>query len=99
MRKGFQVVGEDVAPPEQTSAPSAATPNADSEKALQILALSLRVVGQRFVTALSNLFTAGALLSAWLLWRSILPSPTANQLVGVSLYCGFILAVEWVRRK
>ena len=98
MAKPFALVGEQEAPQAPPSPPTAAQ-QADTQRALQVLMLSLKVVGQRFVTALSNLFTAGALLSAWLLWSRILPNPTINQLIGGTLYCGFILAVEFVRRK
>lgn len=95
MANAFKVVGEETIESPQI------TPNRspeDANKALQILMLSLRVVGQRFVIAISNLFTAAALASAWFLWREILPNPTTAQLVGVGLYAAFLLAIEFVRR-
>lgn len=98
MPKAFQIVGEAEAavPPPAPGTPQQA---ADSERALKILMLSLRVVGQRFVTGIAHLFTAAALCSAWLLWARVLPNPTVNQLIGATLYSVFILAVEWVRKK
>jgi hypothetical protein len=93
--KSFKIVGEE----EAQELPPNPKINTDTEKAMQILMLSLVVVGKRFITALSHLFTAAALLSAWLLWRSVLPSPTVTQLIGVTLFGAFVLAIEWVRRK
>ena len=96
MPKAFQIVGEQElqAPPQPNAAPAD-----EKQQALQILMLSLRVVGQRFVTALSHLFTAAALASAWALWARVLPNPNVNQIVAVSLYCAFIGAVEVLRRR
>lgn len=97
MGKPFAVVGEQDAP--QAPAPPSPEQQAAQQQALKILMLSLKVVGQRFVTALSNLFTAAALASAWFLWQSVLPNPTVNQLIGVTLYALFVGGIEWVRRK
>jgi hypothetical protein len=96
MPKPFQIVGEGEVPPAPAGTPQGA---AETQRALQILMLSLRVVGQRFITALSNLFTAAALASAWLLWSRVLPNPTVNQIVAVTLYSAFVGAIDWARRR
>lgn len=94
----FALVGEqDVAV--NTQAATVATPSAQVAQATNILLLSLAVVSKRFVTALSHLFTAAALLSAWFLWSRILPNPSINQIAGASLYSIFVLAVDYVRRR
>lgn len=67
--------------------------------AIETLMLSLKALSQRALTAASALFTGAALFSAWWLWRSVLPNPSIEQLVGVTLYALFILAIEIVRRR
>ncbi len=71
----------------------------EPDHAAEMLALALKGLSQRAAIALSSLFTAAGLLSAWWLWSSILPQPTDRQLVGVTLYAVFLLALEFVRRK
>jgi hypothetical protein len=95
----FAVVNETETPLPQVSPADIAKAKAEHEQAMKVLQFSIATIGKRFITALSNLFTAAALLSAWLLWRSVLPSPTVTQLVGLALYAVFILTTEWVRRK
>lgn len=95
----FAVVNETEAPQPQLSPADAAKAKAEHEQAMKVLQFSIATISKRFVTGLSNLFTAGALLSAWLLWRAILPAPTVTQLVGVGLYAVFLLAIEWIRRR
>ena len=96
MPKAFTIVGEEQAP--DNPIPQTPAQAQDAANAVRLLMLSLRVVSQRFVTALSHLFTAVGLASAWYLWLKILPNPTITQLVGVGLYAGFLLAIEFVRR-
>ena len=67
--------------------------------AIDGLMLALTALNKRFVVALSNLFTAGGLIGAWLLWDSVLPSPSIPQLVGLGEYAVFFLALEYVRRR
>lgn len=71
----------------------------DRSFSVKLLALSLQALSQRALVALSALFTAGALFSAWWLWNETLPAPTGLQLVGLAMYGAFILALEWVRRR
>ncbi len=98
MARGFVQVDE----PDPTPTLPFRPPVQDHEEtshAAEMLALALKGLSQRATIALSNLFTAAGLLSAWWLWSTILPQPTDRQLVGVTLYAVFLLALEFVRRK
>ena len=53
---------------------------AETSQAAEMLALALRGLSQRAAIAISSLFTAAGLLSAWWLWATILPAPTDRQL-------------------
>ena len=95
---GFQVVSEQ----EEAEAQVIAHPSANdgaAKIAAEGVMLALRALSQRALVALSTLFTAAGLLSAFWLWSTVLPSPTDRQLIGVSLYGIFLLALEIVRRR
>ena len=94
----FNIVGEEEMQQPQQAPPQPAG-NADTARAVQILALALLTVSQRFVIAVSNLLTAAAVGSAFWLWWRVLPNPDVEQLVGLGLYALFLLAVETVRRR
>ena len=96
-KRGFAVIGSEDTPDEAATI-AAATPD-NTERGAQLLMLSVRALSQRALTAITNLFTAGAVLSAWWLWSTVLPNPTPLQLVGVGGYAVFLLAIEIVRRK
>lgn len=67
--------------------------------AVAAVKLLIATLSQKTLAALSSLVTGAALFSAWWLWTSILTEPTVNQLVGVSLYALFLLAIEYIRRR
>lgn len=70
------------------------------EKALGLLLLSLKALSQRALVAISSLFTFAAVGSAWWLFDNDIPAdPSVRQLIGLTLYSGFLLAVLWIRRK
>lgn len=71
----------------------------DKSAATEMLLLALGALSKRAVIALSSLFTVASVASAFWLWMGILPSPSINQLVGVSLYAVFVLAIEYIRRR
>ena len=87
--------------PEVQAPPAAPSPEQIKQQqvATQMLALALRTMSQKALIAVSSLFTAAALFSAWWLWNSVLPDPSDRQLVGVGLYALFILILEFVRRR
>jgi hypothetical protein len=90
----FQVLAEE----ELAEAPAPKTPDEASQRNMQLLLLSIRIVSQRFITAVSHLFTAAMVGSALLLWWRALPDPTPLQLVGLGMWAVFLLAVEFIRR-
>lgn len=93
--QGFKQVGET-----DTDARVVEHPNAQhATVTAQALAIALRALSQRAVTALSSLFTAGTVLSAWWLWLQAPPDPSTRQLVGLALYALFILALHGIRRR
>lgn len=64
-----------------------------------LLVTSLRALSLRAVVALSNLFMAASAGSAWWLWYVTLPNPSIPQLVGLTLYGLFILALNFMMRR
>lgn len=66
---------------------------------LKILLTALTALSQRFIVALSRLFTLTTIASAFVLWFNVLPSPTIPQLVGLGLYAVFIVAMHLVVRR
>jgi len=72
---------------------------AQQAQATRMTLLAIQSLSQRALIAWSALFTAGALASAWVLWRSILPEPTPMQLTGLAGYAVFVLAIEFIRRR
>jgi hypothetical protein len=90
----FQILGEE----EITETPPPRTADEATQRNMQLLLLSLRVVSQRALTAASHLFTLLLCGSALLIWWSVLTAPTVLQLVGVGMYAAFVLAIEWIRR-
>jgi hypothetical protein len=77
-----------------------AIPPAEAERIdLNLLALGLKTVSQRFLAALVNLFTLVTMTGAWFLWYRI-PDPNLYQIVSLSIFAAFVLAANWlVRRK
>lgn len=75
------------------------TQSEDTGAAMKIMMLALKSLSQKALVALSSLFSAAAVASAWALWYGVLREPTVLQLVGCGMYACFILAVEIVRRR
>lgn len=66
---------------------------------IDLLALGLKTVSQRFVAALVNLFTLVTMTGTWFLWYKT-PDPQWNQLASLTIFALFVLAANWlVRRK
>lgn len=81
---------ESEAPPQQTQTASALT---------SLLFVSLRALSQRAIIALGNLFMAASAASAWWLFYVTLPDPSPQKLIGLALYGGFILALNFMLRR
>lgn len=101
MPRGFEALAEHEIPSisPQTTTPPQTNVAREASAATQMLLLGLKALSQRAIVALSTLFTAGGLFSAWWLWSSVLPSPSVLQLTGIGMYAVFLLALEWVRRR
>jgi hypothetical protein len=70
-----------------------------SDLGVDLLALGLKTVSQRFVAALINLFTLVSMVGVWFLWYKT-PDPNPSQIVSLSIFAAFVLAANWlVRRK
>ena len=67
--------------------------------AFDTILLALKTLSQRTIIALSQLFTLLTCVSAFALWYSVLPNPNSYQLVGLTLYGGFILLLHVVKRR
>ena len=74
-------------------------PRTESTLGVDLLALGLKTVSQRFVAALVNLFTLVTMAGTWFLWYET-PDPNPSQIVSLSIFAAFVLAANWlVRRK
>lgn len=83
--------------PEPSEAP--APPSQAANALTGLLIMSLRALSQRAVLALANLFMAASAASAWWLWYVTMPRPSIAQLVGLTLYAGFVLALNYMLRR
>lgn len=66
--------------------------------ATDALLLALRALSQRFVIALSNLFTLVTVASAFVLWYAT-PQPDILQLIKLGGYGLFVLGINWIIRR
>lgn len=87
----FQLVPDDEpeAPPKQSALHSAA---------IATLLLSLKVLSQRTLLAIDNLFTLITVGLAFWLWTSI-PEPNPYQLVSQGVFAVFVLAANVIVRR
>jgi hypothetical protein len=79
-------------------APPAAEPN----KSAALLALALRSLAARTLTAITNAFTLILVGSVWALLSQVLwngGEPTNKQLIALAGYATFCLLIDIVRRK
>jgi len=84
---------------EEDPVPASPAPPERERIDVNLLALGLKTVSQRFVAALVNLFTLVTMAGAWFLWYRI-PDPNVYQIVSLSIFAAFVLAANWlVRRK
>ena len=61
--------------------------------ATTILFTALKALSQRALVAVGNLFVLACAASAFWLWRTVLVSPSIQQLVGLGLYGLLMLAL------
>lgn len=98
-------MGNDELIQEESFKPSAKTStDATCESALgnfglDILLVSLKALSQRFVIALSQLFTLATVGSVCYLWLQVLPQPSEHQIASVGIYSAFVLLIHIIRGK
>ena len=92
----IQLIGE-----EHVDPPATAPAQQDVQEAQlrALLLTSLRALGQRATTAITNLFSLGLVLSVWLLVSRVLDDPTPLRLYALGGYAMFCLSVDVVRRR
>ena len=101
MARGTRLEAIDVAQlgiiPDEPEAPPVA-PRGQSAFA-SLLALSLKALSQRALTAAASLVDLALIASAFVLWLNVIQQPSVLQLVGIGMYAGFILVSIWIRRR
>jgi hypothetical protein len=99
MADGFELV-DDKPKGDVVRHPRNKEKDGESEIAKQFLSLILTTVSQRAAAVFSAIFTVAGLASCFWLWLVILQNttPSNQQLAGATIYCFFVLALEWVRR-
>jgi hypothetical protein len=89
----WEVVQDEPDPPEADKVEVA------SGLGIDLLALGLKTVSQRFVAALVNLFTLVTMTGTWFLWYKT-PDPNPLQILHLTIFAVFVLIANWlVRRK
>ena len=95
----LQVLGEETVqetPPVSTDQPK--TPDSEDKVAVQAWAavrMGLGILSQR---ALDMTLAFAGLATGFILWRAILPDPSVNGIIGVSLYAAFMVSILLARR-
>ena len=88
-------VGPDIELPADAGPP---VQSPGDQAALSLILLSLKALSQRTLVALASLFTLALAISVFVLAYVILTQgPTVPQLVGLGIYCIFILALHKVK--
>lgn len=72
---------------------------AQQEAATAMLALALRALSQRAITAAASLFTLLTVASAFWLALQIAVNPTPYQLTCFALYLAFVVGINIIVRK
>ena len=80
--KRFELVQDDDQP--ETASPPA------SDRATDLLFLSLQALSKRTLIAISNLFCLLTVGSVFVLFYSIIPSPNTFQIVSTTIYAVFV---------
>lgn len=79
--------------------PAPSVAQEQTERATAAMMLALSALSKKTIIAISHLFTLLLAGSAFALWWRVLPEPTTLQLIGLSLYAAFVLAIHIVRSK
>lgn len=97
MSAKFQLVEDqvEIVPPAPSPAPKT---SAIDWGALQLLGVALTALSQRAMVALASCFSLLTVGSAFYLWVSI-PQPNQQQLISLSIYAAFVLAINIIQRR
>jgi hypothetical protein len=66
--------------------------------ALDLLITALGALSKKTVIALAQLFTLATVGSAFLLWFKT-PDPSPTQIISLSIYAAFVLAINFIIRR
>lgn len=100
MTSRLQAVETREVPDEAVPARASQERNQTHEVATKMLLMAIQALSQRFVVALSNLFTLLTAASAFYLWMMALPEIDVLKIVALSIYSVFVLALNiYGRRK
>lgn len=86
---GFEVIEGGEAPKKNAAQ--------DNAVAIAMLQIGLKALGQRALTAVTDLFTLITVSGAFYLWM-VTPHPDVFQIVSLSIYAVFTLAANWIVR-
>lgn len=70
-----------------------------TDRATDLLFLSLQALSKRTIIALSNLFCLLTVGSVFVLFYSIVPAPNTFQIVSATIYAVFVLAANAIVRR
>lgn len=97
----FELVADQVEP---AVAPSAPAPAASQKTpvlngvAIAMMQMALVALGQKALVALAACFTLLTVGSAFWLWY-LTPEPNERQILSLSIYAVFVLAINWIVRR
>jgi hypothetical protein len=97
MSRPFQLV-EDQAEAPQVVAPTPAKQPVLNRVSIEMMSMALTALSQRALVALAACFTLLTVGSAFFLWWQT-PDPTDRQIVSLTIYAAFVLAINVIVRR
>jgi hypothetical protein len=98
----FELVVDQVEPTAAPPAPQAPPPQQKTSPlngvAIAMMQMALIALGQRALVALAACFTLLTVGSAFWLWY-LTPEPTDRQIVSLTIYAVFVLAINMIVRR
>lgn len=97
---GFKAVAERDAEQGVVEHPTATRQTSEEvSQSLQLLLMALGALGKRTIVALANCFTILTVGSAFWLWMMAPPEPSVTQIVSLSIYAAFVLAINFITKR
>lgn len=98
----FELVDDRIEAPPPQAAPQVAPPQQKASPlnsvAIAMMQMALVALGQRALVALATCFTLLTVGSCFWLWY-LTPDPTDRQIVSLSIYAIFVLAINVIVRR